>query len=126
MRIPVAHRALTAWIALVAILMATFAPAISQTLAAQHAGDWAEICSAHGVDRIALDPDQTPAPTTADAHGACDYCTPHVQAGGVTPVAPATGPFAIRVPHAPIAFLSAPYTPFAWRSAPSRAPPTPA
>jgi hypothetical protein len=130
------HRCLS-WIALAAILALALLPTLSHALAharGQGAGGWAEVCTAQGPQRVAVDADGKLADTVID--GPTDAATPdadHLQhcplcaIGSDTPplppaatLAPALRLSGIRVPAA---FLHAPRTAHIWRSAQPRGPP---
>jgi hypothetical protein len=79
----------TAWIAMFAILLNGFAPAVSHALAARLGVTWLEICTPDGLKRVAVRyegarPDLPPgAHVAADDH--CPYCTAHGSAYAFTP-----------------------------------------
>ena len=114
------------WIALVAMLGLGVLPAVSHALArAGGSGDWAEVCSADGLKRVAVEgapvePGGLPAAAGIDH---CPFCAPGTPAAGLPPaplqawLAPAAvvaAPPAVRLP--PV--LAAP-----WAAAQPRAPP---
>jgi hypothetical protein len=114
------------WIALVAMLGMSLMPAVSHALAwAGGSGDWAEVCSADGLKRVAADgapagPGGLPA---AAGTGHCPFCLPGTPAAGMPPaplqsgLAPAAlvaGSPAGRQPPVPAA---------AWAAAQPRGPP---
>lgn len=119
-------KAMAAWIACCALLLAALAPAISQALQGSAGPGWGEICSVAG----------SPAPAADDAAGNsgserdgphafehCPYCSVHAPGLGLPPARAAdlTLP---AVTHAlPALFLAAPRTLFAWVSTQPRAPP---
>jgi hypothetical protein len=71
----------TAWLAIFAILLNAFAPAVSHAMAAHFGVSWLEVCTPDGLKRIAVEysaarPDIPPgAHIVADTH--CPYCAPH-------------------------------------------------
>ena len=125
------------WIALVAILALALLPTLSQARAhaqAQGAGGWAEVCTPQGPKRIAVDADgklaDTVIDTTADdtPSGAahlqhCPLCALSLDLPVLPPAAPAALPLALASDAPPAAFLHAPRTLHAWRSAQPRGPP---
>lgn len=115
---------MASWIAVLAVLMAALAPAISHALGSQGAASWVEVCSAQG-SRWVQDDAQTgdPAPGVEHALEHCPCCSIHPDALGLPP-APLQALPAPAPRHAvPQAFLAAPRTLHAWVSAQPRAPP---
>jgi hypothetical protein len=124
------------WIALVAILALALLPTLSHAWAyshAQGAGGWAEVCTTQGPQRIAVDADGKLADTVIDADTNmssaahlqhCPLCALSFDAPLLPPAAPAALPLALAGSAPPAAFLHAPRTLFAWRSAQPRGPPT--
>lgn len=118
------------------MLAMTLSPTIAHALAAQRGqAPWSEICTtqtagtaAQAVRGASKDPlagEQAPVPVSIAAH--LDHC-PYCGLAASTPVLPpstAVAPLLI-VAHAGPAplFLHAPRTPFAWRTAQPRAPPS--
>ncbi|WP_393938690.1 DUF2946 domain-containing protein [Piscinibacter sakaiensis] len=124
MRAVRAHRRITSWIAALAILLASLAPALSHALASATGADWIEICTTQGSKWIQAGEDGTER-TPASAHllEHCPYCTLHAPALGLPPAA-SLAHLPLQSSHAvPLAFLSAPRTLHAWVSAQPRAPP---
>ena len=115
MRLPRTSRFIASWLAVLAILMAALAPAVSQ---ARGGSPWAEVCSAaDGAPR-------QPAAPAGHVLDHCPYCGLH--ADGFAP-APAAADAGLLLPlrfERPLAFWAAPRTPHAWRGAPPRGPPT--
>ena len=125
------------WIAFVAILALSLLPTLSHALAytqAQGAGGWAEVCTPQGPKRVAVDAEgklaQTVVDPTADAAGIgvahlthCPLCALALDVPLLPPAAPLAlaGPIGRCAP--PAAFLHAPRTLHAWRSAQPRGPP---
>ncbi len=124
------------WIALVAILALALLPTLSHAWAhvrGQGAGGWAEVCTTQGPQRIAVDADGKLADTTiepaADPAGAlhlqhCPLCVLSLDVPLLPPAAPAALPLALASAAPPAAFLHAPHTLHAWRSAQPRGPPS--
>lgn len=122
-----ASRPVLAWLALLAVLMATLAPAVSQALGAHGPTSWIEVCTANGARLVRLDEPGPQAPAApADAHllGHCPYCALHVDTLAPPPAPTAQLAVAQALAHAlPAAFLHAPRTAAVWCSAQPRAPP---
>jgi hypothetical protein len=124
------RRRLTLWLAAVAITFAGLAPALSHALAlASGSANWIEVCTAQGSRWVAADADAQalPADPAGAVPGHFDHCPCcHAASVGMAP------PPAHQVPALPAGlsdgpperFFSAACTAFAWRCAPSRAPPT--
>ncbi len=112
------------WLALLAMLWMAFAPLASQALGAKQSQAWIEICGASGAKWIKADPgapEQQPQPG-AHPLDHCPYCSVHASALGMPPAALA--PLVLSVSQEmPLAFLAAPRTLHAWRSAQPRGPP---
>ena len=75
------YRRPAAWIAIFAILLNGFAPAVSHALQARLGITWLEICTPDGLKRIAVEysgarPDIPPG-THVVANDHCSYCAPH-------------------------------------------------
>jgi hypothetical protein len=118
-------RRFASWIAVLAVLMASLAPAISHALATDGSKAWIEVCTAQGSKWLQGDgaPGEDPAPGAGHALEHCPYCKLHPNVLGVPPTPPtallASGPASA----APRALLAAPHTRQAWASAQPRAPP---
>ena len=105
------------WIALLAVVMAALAPAVSRALSAGAAGWWAEVCSA------AANGERQPAAPDGHVFDHCPYCA--LQAGAVAPP-PATAGTATPPSLAferPLVSQSPVRVESAWRGAPPRGPP---
>jgi hypothetical protein len=118
-------RRFASWIAVLAILMAALAPAVSPALGTTGAASWVEVCTAQGSKWVQADAgtggDSAPGAEHALEH--CPYCSIHPNAVGIPP-APLQALPAAELAHAvPLAFLAAPRTLHAWVSAQPRAPP---
>jgi hypothetical protein len=123
------------WIALVAILALALLPTLSHAWArsqAQGAGGWAEVCTLQGPQRVAVDAEgklvdtviEAAADTASAAHlQHCPLCALSFDVPPLPPAALAALPLALASDAPPAAFLHAPRTPFAWRSAQPRGPP---
>lgn len=118
------HRRLTTWIAALAILLASLAPAMSHALASAAGTLWVEVCTSQGAKWIQAGEDGTErAPASAHLLEHCPYCTLHAPALGLPPAAPSAH-LPLPLSHAvPLAFLSAPRTLHVWVRAQPRAPP---
>ncbi|HRD98277.1 MAG TPA: DUF2946 family protein [Rubrivivax sp.] len=121
------HRRPTLWIALLAILFAALAPAISHGLAAG-SSTWIELCTAQGSRWIAVDTGGAEQPAGSNGLGGghfdhCPFC--HLSSPAMAP--PPAHAWATRLPELrdglPERFLSAPQAAHIWRAAQPRAPP---
>jgi hypothetical protein len=123
MRVVPAHRRLTSWIAALALLLASLAPAVSHALASANGTNWIEICTTQGskwIEAGKVGSERSP----ASAHALdCPYCPLHAPTLGLPPASQLEH-LSLRLGHeVPLAFLSAPRTLHAWVSAQPRAPP---
>ncbi len=121
------------WLALWAVLAMALLPAVSHALsfARGDGGAWAEVCTPQGPKRVAIDAEGKMVDTVvadADALSAthlqhCPLCALQSDAPPLPPAvaAPLFLPLASDSP--PAAFLHAPHTLHAWRSAQPRGPP---
>ncbi len=116
-----ASRVISAWFAVVALLVAALAPALSHAVSARAAISASDVCRVDDSVRG----DATPAP-----HGGahpfehCPYCTLHADGVALPPAAPAGSTLRLDLGDGlPVAFLAAPRTLHAWVSAQPRAPP---
>lgn len=120
------RRAIASWIAILAVLMASLAPAISQAVGAPSPTGWAEICTSSGTKLVSVDGDAADTdglPGAAHLLEHCPFCSLHGATLGMPP-APAPAIVAVPMPaDRPPAFLHAPRTLDAWVSAQPRAPP---
>ncbi|HEY5799488.1 MAG TPA: DUF2946 domain-containing protein, partial [Burkholderiaceae bacterium] len=126
------QRAVTAWIAAMAILLASLVPALSHAAAAARTSGapglgstLVEICTVGGTKLVAIDADSgKPAAPQFLAFEHCPFCTlDHAQA--VLPAAPPqVAPRAITVRALPPLFYQARTGLHVWSSAQARAPPT--
>jgi hypothetical protein len=115
------RRIVPSWIALFAILLATFAPAATSALSASSGLPWDKLCSAANAASARADTPSTPAPAHAFEH--CPYCAlqadlappPDARLSGVGT--------AVAFRASPVAFTRAPRGNAAWASAQPRAPP---
>ncbi len=121
------HLRLPVWIALVAMLALALLPTLSHalTFARGGSGAWVEVCTPQGMRLVQVAGDETPAPLQAGSHlEHCPLCVlPHVDAAP-PPAVPAVLPLPLAAFSPPPAFLHAPVTLYAWRSASPRGPPS--
>ena len=119
------HRRLTAWIALFAMLAFALVPTLSRAMShAQGNSAWAEVCTPQGLKLVALGNGEQ-APVQANGHHLdhCAFCGLAGDGAAPWPSLPPTLPTVLAGTEVPRLFLQAAHTPFAWRSAPARAPP---
>lgn len=114
----------TPWIAILAILLSSLLPTLGHAIGSGAGKSFVEVCTSQGSKWIqAGDEGTDDAPASAHLLDHCPYCSLQ----GSTPGLPPAGALALPVPtlaHAvPRAFLAAPRTLHAWRSAQPRAPP---
>lgn len=130
MRLRRVTRLPSTWLAILALLMVSFAPALSQAVQAARGGEtsWFEICSSAGTRwakaaQGTATNEQAPAAPAGHLLEHCPFCFLHLDAVPV-PDLPAR---ALAAPRArdlvPAAFVHAPRTLHAWASAQPRAPP---
>lgn len=116
-------RLVASWIAVLAVLMAAIAPAVSHAVGSPGAASWVEVCTAQGSKWVQNDAGGDSIPDAEHALEHCPYCSIHPNAVGIPP-APLQDLPAAGLAHAvPQAFLAAPRTLHAWVSAQPRAPP---
>jgi hypothetical protein len=124
------HRRITAWVALLALVLGALAPTVAQAVvqSGSQRADWMQVCSVSGMVWVQANPgplrDQQPggqAPM-GDASPHCPWCTLHGGAPGL-PTAHTPPALAPRLAGLPPAFYAAPLTATAWAPPPSRAPP---
>lgn len=121
-------RRFVGWMACCAVLLAALAPAVSQALvfASGDSAAWAEICSTAGLKRVqvAQGAEQSEPAAPADAMADhCPYCTLQSHAMAPPPVPASIASLPPLSFEAPLLFLTAPRTLFAWAAAQPRAPP---
>lgn len=105
------------------MLWMALAPLASQALGPRQSEAWIEICGVNGAKWIKADAG-SPAQPQPGAHPLdhCPYCSVHASALGMPPAPLLLHPAALRY-EVPQAFLAAPRTLHAWRTAQARAPP---
>ena len=117
------HRRLTGWTALVAVLLATLAPALMQGLAAADGARWGALCVS-----VADRSDGSAGQASGDAQHAqagthCPLCTLQQQ-GYAPPPKPVAPPPVNAGSHSlPVAQVSEPVGGTPWRNGQARAPP---
>lgn len=119
------QRALVSWIAILAVLMASLAPAISHALGSVSPVGWAEICTSKGVKPVSIDGEaakQPGVPGTGHLLEHCPYCALHGDSFA-PPSLPVLPPPLPLPDDFPAAFLHADKTLSVWASAQARAPP---
>lgn len=85
-----ARRALTAWLAVFALFVQAFAPLGSAWAFDDQSGGLQVICTANGVQTIAVDRDGKPIDPQAE-QASCPFCVLHASAAILTPTVPAVG-----------------------------------
>ena len=120
-----ARRLALAWIASLAVLLASFAPLLAHAFGGTTPTPWTEICTSLGTERVALDASHDGGAPKAPAHllEHCPFCSLHVDVVGVPPALPTVHAPVLAGTLVPRAFLHAPETLAAWASAQPRAPP---
>jgi len=121
-----ARRIVFTWIAALAVLLATLAPAVAQALAAASGRGWFEVCSASDGAATQAGParkDGAPEPAAPHPFEHCPYCALHADLA--PPSAPSgwTAAAASAFVERPAAFLDAPKRFWIWSAAQPRAPP---
>lgn len=123
------HRRLTAWLAMLALVLGALAPTVTQAMVDSGERDgWLQICSVSGMVWVKADAaqpdDQKPASGAPMDNSAqhCAWCTLHGGAAGLPAVSePLVLP--ARLTEPPPAFFFAPLAAQIWLPAHSRAPP---
>lgn len=123
----VRNRRRTAWLAILAILLNAFAPAMSHAMAAHFGISLLEVCTPDGLKRIAVEYSAARPDVPQGAHVAvdshCPYCAPHGASFAHTPpalpaVAVLGGPAALASAHPSLAPQRS-----VWTGGHARAPP---
>ncbi len=120
------HRTVSSWIALLAILVVTFAPSLTGMLSAARGLPWDEVCSAattvDAEKNISTRDDSPAAPHTFDH---CPYCALHADLAAARhdPRAADAGT-ALAFRAFPVAFTRAPRGNAVWATGQPRAPPS--
>jgi hypothetical protein len=123
-----AHRRVVSWIALLAILMASLAPALSHAMGSAPAATWTEICTSSGSVLVAVAHEDAGTPASrlpGDAHALehCPYCSLHVDAFAMPPALPTVHEPLLLGDIVPAALPHAEAGTSAWPGAQPRAPP---
>ena len=109
---------------MLAILLASLAPSVSQALGLAKGGSWIEVCTAQGSKWLQGDWDGSGgAPASGHVLDHCPYCSLHAPVLGMPPAPGLVAPVPLPGHDRPLAFLAAPRTLHAWVSALPRAPP---
>ena len=124
MSLPRARRTLTSWIALLAILVVTLAPAVTGALSASRTQLWGAICSATtSVAARSATSTRDDAPAGPHAFEHCPYCALHADLAPPPDPRRADAGVALAFRAQPAAFEHAPRANAVWTSAQPRAPP---
>lgn len=115
------HRAVSGWIALLAILLVVLAPAATGAWSASSGLSWDRICSASKLASAGRDRPETPATPQAFDH--CPYCALHADLAPPPDPRGADAGVAPAWRALPAAFVHAPRGNAVWASAQPRAPP---
>ena len=123
MGLPLLHRRFSAWLALLAMLLGTLAPAVTQAVVAgsDRAG-WVQICSVSGMSWVQLDASDQGSPAGNASGSGCTWCTGHA-VGGLPPTPVCWVPPSAAAVAPALAQVSAVLVP-EWTPLQSRAPPT--
>ena len=114
------RRKLSSWIALLAILMVTFVPAMTGAFSASAGLPWDKLCSAANVDKSGT-PDSPAAP---HAFEHCPYCALHADLAPPPDPRVADAGVALAFRAFPVAFARAPRGNAVWATGQPRAPPS--
>ena len=119
------QRRFTAWLAMLALVLAALLPTLAQAaVAGSDRSDWMQICSASGMVWIQAEPDAagTDSAPMVDMEMHCPWCTLHNPVAGLPPASvlnftaaastPLLGPVKVAAPPVGV-----------WTAAPARAPP---
>jgi hypothetical protein len=119
-----ARRTLSSWIALLAILVVTLAPAVTGALSASRTQLWGEVCSAASLaagKSATSSGQESPAGPHAFEH--CPYCALHADLAPPPDPRQSGAGVALAFRAQPAAFIHAPRANAVWTSAQPRAPP---
>ncbi len=119
------RRRFTAWIACLAMLLASLAPSISLALVASGStGFIGEICTVAGIKTIKVNAGRPDTPVQQQLHlEHCPFCFTHADVIGLPPSTTSALPVFSNHPVFPSLFYQAPHPLFVWATAQSRAPP---
>ena len=117
------RRKFSSWIAIVAILVVTFAPALTGALSASRGLTWDQVCSATAstLTKASSTGDESPATPHAFEH--CPYCALHADLAPPPDPRLADAGTVLALRAFPRAFVHAPRANATWASAQPRAPP---
>jgi len=119
-----ARRRLSAWIAILAVLLASLAPTVSHAWGQAKGASLTEVCTAQGSKWVQDDAAPSKgSPGVAHLLDHCPYCSLHAQALGMPAPAGAPALPAALAHERPAAFVQAARSRHAWPSARPRAPP---
>lgn len=127
-RLQSTQRALVSWLAILAVVMAALAPAVSHALGKSSPVTWAEICTSAGSKLVAVEGEAAgkgSVPGAAHLLEHCPYCSLHGAAMGMPPASDLAIAVVTLPAEMPAALLHAARTPDVWVSAQPRAPPVP-
>jgi hypothetical protein len=122
-------RHFTAWIASLAVLLAAFAPFISEAKSQTRipGRGWIEVCTHTGTKLVKVDSKQDPTSSTPVEKGShskhCSFCFTHAGTASLPPVAGFILPVASGKQPQPPLYYQSPSTLFIWAAIRSRAPP---
>ena len=119
------QRRFTAWLAVLALLLAALAPTLAQAVVAtSDRSDWVQICSASGMVWIKAESSAagTESAPLADMGMQCPWCLTHSPATGLPPAVASGATPTVAVPI-PGHFMTAEPPVGVWTAAPARAPP---
>lgn len=118
------RRRIVGWLALVAVLLAALAPAVSHALGGGTGDAWVELCTARGSQWVPADSQDPGGPPASHAFEHCPYCSLQLPALGLPPAA---GPLLLGSPAdqaSPVARLAVPHARQPRLRALPRAPPS--
>lgn len=115
------RRLVPSWIALVALLLVTFAPSVTSALSASSGLPWDRICSAANIAAGQAGAPVSPASLHAFEH--CPYCALHADLAPPPDPRGADAGTALAFRAVPVAFTAAPRASAVWAFAQPRAPP---
>ena len=119
------HRTVSSWIALLAILVVTFAPSLTGMLSAARGLPWDQVCSAattgYAAKNVATRDDS---PTAPHAFDHCPYCALHADLAPPPDPRVADAGTALAFRAFPVAFTRAPRGNAVWAAGQPRAPPS--
>ena len=123
------HRRLSAWLAMLALVLGALAPTVTQAMVSGGERDgWLQICSVSGMVWVKADAatpdDQAPASNAPQGNTSqpCAWCTLHGGMAGL-PAADQLSTLPAQPTELPPAFFFAPPAATVWLPAQSRAPP---